>query len=60
MQLIITLIACFFSSALAVEIGAEGIFGDLEDALLGGSNDCNCGHNYLSEYQAEQAKTSSL
>jgi hypothetical protein len=63
MQLITTLIACFVSSALAVEIGAgaEGSnFGGLVGDILGESDNCNCGHNYRSEYQAEQAKTSDL
>ena len=48
MLLVTTLIACFVSSALAVEIGAEYSLGDLEDDLLGGNNyRCNCGPNYL-------------
>ena len=64
MQLITTLIACFVSGALAVEIGAEAEFstnfGGLVGDILGESDNCHCGHNYFSEYQTEQAKTSSL
>ena len=53
MLLITTLIAWFVNSALAVEIGAEAEFVDFVAGALLGRNDCDCGHNYLSEYRAE-------